>query len=222
MTKETLLDVLPPYRDEWLMINKRQEVRDIIQEILVAHNEFSSYYDTIAPYFYTGDLRTTCTKIYNFLRENVTYNEESDQVQTSALPSGIFTRGFGDCKHYALVAAGILDAIARSHPGLVNWCFCFASYKLDEKVPYHVFVVCEMSDGSTVWVDPTPGAEGMVPIWVICKRSDGTDCNYMVTGQTGKIGGCGCDKVGTPVGMSESGEVLALLLIAGLAALLLL
>lgn len=223
-TTKDLLRVMPPYMDQWVMVKRDQEVKDIIREILAVNKEFGWQYDLIAPFFWTGNLQTTCEKIYKFLLSNVAYCEESEDVQTSAIPVGILNRGFGDCKHFALFAGGVLGAISRTQGVVINWCFCFASYKLTEQVPYHVFVVCETSDGP-VWIDPTPGAEGTVPVWVICKRADGSSSDEMVTRQTGKIAGCGCEAgaaVGSVEGLNESGELLAVGLLIAVAALLLL
>lgn len=217
-TRQQLLQVLPVYRDQWTLVKKDQEVHDIISEILTAQNEFAASYDLIAPFFWAGNLKATCEKIYKFLERNISYSEEPEGIQTVSAPVGIVSRGFGDCKHYSLFVGGILGALTRR--GLViDWCFCFASYKLGETTPYHVFVVCETEDGP-MWVDPTPGAPGMVPVWVVCKRSDGADCNYMVTEQTGKIGGCGRDAVGSTAGYTDEGVVILGLLVAGIAALI--
>lgn len=225
LTRETLLDVLPPYTDQWVLVKDNQEVSDIITEILTANDHFKGYYDALAPYFWTGDIRSTCEALFGFCKRNIKYQEETDVAQTSALPTGLLHRGFGDCKHFSLFIGGVLGAIERVYNEPVNWCFCFASYKIDQRTPYHVFVVCEMPDGGYMWVDPTPGASGSVPVWVICKRGDGSDCNEMVTRETGtvgKVGNCGCSKVGSEAGYSNTGEGLLLMTALAVAALLLL
>jgi hypothetical protein len=150
------------------MINDRQTVKDIIAEVLEAHQEFSPYYDKIALYFDDSNSEKICDKIYRFLKENVKYKEESENDQTSALPTGILIRGHGDCKHFSGFSAGILDALNRTGKKL-NWCYRFASYRVLSRTPHHVFVVVK-DQGSELWIDPTPGADKLEPVWIIDKK----------------------------------------------------
>src|SRR5574337_974124 len=97
--KEILLRKLPPYRDEWITVKDDQDVHDIINEILDAHKEFAPYYDKIALYFDADTIGGVCNNLYKFCKENISYHEETADDQTTALPAGILTRGYGDCKH---------------------------------------------------------------------------------------------------------------------------
>ena len=169
VSKERLIAELPPYQDKWVMIKKEQGVPDIINEMLQAHREFAPYYDSICHYFIGRTLKDTCETLFEFCQENITYREEGEDWQSSALPTGILMRGHGDCKHYASFIAGILDAIKRTTGQKIDWHYCFASYKIDQPVPYHVFVVVETNKGP-LWVDPTPGALGKTPVWEINKK----------------------------------------------------
>jgi len=167
-TAKELLNRLPPFRDEWITINANQDVKDIIREILAAHQEFKSYYDELALYFDGSTTQQICDNIYNFLKRNVSYVEESDSDQTTAVPAGILTRGFGDCKHYASLAGGILDALNR-HGRNIDWSYRFASYSIGQRNPHHVFVV--VRDGNDeIWIDPTPGSEDKYPVWQLDKK----------------------------------------------------
>lgn len=164
-----LLDCLPPYEDVWIEINPDQNVRDIIIEVLEAHQEFAPYYDNISSFFEGETVNDTCDNIYFFLKSNITYREETPKDQTSALPAGILTRGYGDCKHYSGFAAGILDALCRQGKK-IDWCYRFASYKFLDKTPHHVFIVVNPGSSNEIWIDPTPGAETMEPVWEIDKN----------------------------------------------------
>ena len=168
MNKAALLSALPAYRDEWIVITSRQTVRSIIREVVNAHHEFAPHYDMIAGYFDQGSTKNICEGLYHFCKENIRYKEESDDEQTTALPAGILTRGFGDCKHYAGVCGGLLDALNRRGKG-IRWVYRFASYRLTSPSPHHVFVVAY--DGQNeIWIDPTPGVAGRSPIWVEDKK----------------------------------------------------
>lgn len=163
-----LLGKLPPYEDAWINIHDNQTVPDIINEVLEAHQEFALYYDKISSFFYSPDLDKVCNNIYSFLKKNIKYKEETESDQTTALPTGILTRRQGDCKHYSGFSAGILDSLKRMGHD-INWCYRFASYRMFDKTPHHVFVVVNPGKDE-IWIDPTPGANSLTPIWQMDKK----------------------------------------------------
>lgn len=169
MDRYTLLQQLPPVRDVWEVVKEDQEVPDIIKQIVRAHKANEQYYNSIALYFDADTVPEICDNIYDFLKENVEYREEGMQAQTTAVPQGILSRGYGDCKHYASMAGGILSALQRLTSKRFTWHYCFASYNITQPMPYHVFVIVTY-DHKQYWIDPTPGAEGRVPVWVVNKR----------------------------------------------------
>lgn len=200
VSKENLLAELPPYRDEWVTIADRQEVeRDIIPEIVQAHKAFAKDYDKIAPFFIGDTLKQTCENLYNFCIDNIRYKEEPEKMQTTALPAGLLTRGYGDCKAYAGFIGGCLGAISRLTGERIDWYYCFASYEIDQRVPYHVFVVVETENGP-LWVDPTPGAEGRTPVWEIKERVQGSVGTVEQVASVGSDGLLRYETVGGPVG----------------------
>ena len=170
VSKQHLLEILPPYRDEWVTITRDQDVRDIMKDIVKAHHEFAGYYDLIAPDFICPTLQETCDQLYDFCKQNIRYKEETEAKQTTALPTGILYRGYGDCKHYASFIGGVLGAVQRLTGEKINWWYCFASYKPEQRTPYHVFVVVDLPGVGEYYVDPTPGADGREPFWVIKER----------------------------------------------------
>jgi hypothetical protein len=151
--KQTLIDALPPFRNERVLIKKHQGTNDIIVEILEAHTHFGRDYDRIYEYFDTGNIYGTCQKIWNFEKQNLTYDAETGKDQSSKSPSAILHPGERvDCKHYALFASGILDAIKQNDNVKWDWFYRFASDK-DYNNVSHVFVV--VTDGKTeIWIDP--------------------------------------------------------------------
>ncbi len=168
-TIENLLAALPAYRDEWITITGRQSVGDIIAEVLNAHREFSPYYENIALFFDGETVEDIANNLYNFLKKNIRYSEEKEEDQTTAIPSGILTRGYGDCKHYSSFAGGVLDALNRLTGKKIKWSYRFASYDPFNKNPHHVFIVIE-DRGGEIWIDPTPGSETHEPVWQVDKK----------------------------------------------------
>ncbi len=163
-----LLQQLPPYQDEWLLVKQNQEVKDIRRLIEQSHKQFAGYYDQIALYFDGKSIDEICSNIDRFIRENIKYKEEPVKMQTTALPTGILVRGYGDCKHYASFSAGILNALERLTGRQINWCYRFASYNLNP-TPHHVFVVVN-DNGDEIWIDPVPGSDAAQPLWMHDKK----------------------------------------------------
>jgi hypothetical protein len=187
ITKETLLRKLPPYRDEWKLITPDQTVKDIIVEVLNAHEEFSPYYDKIALYFNDDKTDNICERLYRFCKKEIRYHEETEDDQTTALPTGVLLRGYGDCKHYAGFIGGVLGALNRQGKK-IKWNYRFASYEVFDKTPHHVFIVVRNSDGSETWIDPTPGAHSITPVWMTDKKIDTMALHRNIAGTNTGVG----------------------------------
>lgn len=171
MSKYEVLHRLPDYRDQWEMVVKRQDVDDIIAEIVGCQKRFAKYYDKFSGLFLRDSVADIAGELYDFCVHNIDYREETVKVQSSAIPTGIILRGMGDCKHYALFIGGVLGSLNRLYRAGINWCYYFAAYKPGEKEPYHVFVsVYDPVSGDELWIDPTPGASEKEPTLLIPKK----------------------------------------------------
>jgi organic hydroperoxide reductase OsmC/OhrA len=69
-------------------------------------------------------------------------------------PSAILSLGKNDCKNYALFIMGVLDSLKRK--GLIDnkIYYRFASYKLLDEIPHHVFAVIQDQSGNEYFIDP--------------------------------------------------------------------
>ena len=156
MQKNLLLGRLKPFGGNSKMLVRDQQVPDIISAMLSAHKMYASEYDKISQDFYTGDGVQTAKKLFDFLKKNVRYKIESDKKQRIMSPSAILSLGnFGaDCKTYALFIMGVLDSLKRK--GLINnkIYFRFASYRLLDEIPHHVFAVIQDQNGNEYFIDP--------------------------------------------------------------------
>lgn len=170
VSKEVLLNALPIYRDKWVTITGEQTVGDIVHEVVRSHELFARYYDQIARFFPENNPVKLADQLFDFCRENIRYQEESEEEQTTSVPQGILYRGHGDCKHYAGFIAGILDAKNRTQDCNFDWCYRFASYNILRKQPHHVFVVVKNKDAGEIWIDPTPGSFGAEPVFFTDKK----------------------------------------------------
>lgn len=136
------------------MIVRDQQVPDIISAMLSAHKMYAGEYDKISKDFYSGDGVQTAKKLFEFLKKNVQYKIESDKSQRIMSPSAILSLGKNDCKNYALFIMGVLDSLKRQ--GLINnkIYYRFASYKLLDEIPHHVFAVIQDEEGNEYFIDP--------------------------------------------------------------------
>lgn len=147
-------NALPPFRNKKETIKQWQGTDDIIYEIINTHKFYERDYNRIAYLFDTGNINNTCQGIWEFLKYNLNYNEESGEEQSVKSPAAILTPGENiDCKHYSLFAAGVLDAIKRQYGDTYTWSYRFASDKKGADEATHVFVVAK-DLGREIWIDP--------------------------------------------------------------------
>lgn len=154
MQKNLLLGRLKSFGGNSKMLVRDQQVPDIISAMLSAHKMYASEYDKISQDFYSGDGIQTAKKLFDFLKKNVQYKIESDKSQRIMSPSAILSLGKNDCKNYALFIMGVLDSLKRK--GLINnkIYYRFASYRLLDEIPHHVFAVIQDQDGNEYFIDP--------------------------------------------------------------------
>lgn len=154
MNKAYILGKLTPFGQKKILLKKDQGVPDIISAMLSAHKIYSNEYDKISQDFYAGDPIQTAKNVFQFLKKNIRYKIESENNQRIMSPSAIVSLGKNDCKNYALFILGVLDSLKRK--GLIknDIFFRFASYKLLDEIPHHVFAVIVDQDGTEYYIDP--------------------------------------------------------------------
>lgn len=134
---------------------EEQTASDILQEITIAHRDFTGDYDRIADFFQGQDIWEICEDLWQFCKRDLYYKVESVKVQNVGSPYWILTHGIVDCKNYASFIGGVLDALKRRGYRLV-WEYRFVSYKLKDIFdcePEHVFIVVNPNTDD-IWVDP--------------------------------------------------------------------
>jgi len=154
MQKNLLLGRLKQFGGNSKMLVRDQQVPDIISAMLSAHKIYASEYDKISQDFYSGDGVQTAKNLFNFLKKNVKYSIESDKNQRIMSPAAILSLSKNDCKNYALWIMGNLDSLKRK--GLIDnkIYYRFASYRLLDEIPHHVFAVIQDKNGNEFFIDP--------------------------------------------------------------------
>jgi len=156
MPKNTeLLAQLQPFANNEVLIVDDHSVGDIIGAILDTHNKYKDQYDYIYTYFVGSTPEETAKNVFNYLKANVKYNIEPEDLQTVKSPSAIIATGKSgsDCKNYALFINGVLDAFGRNEYENFDLYYRFASYDIGDQTPQHVFAVMVI-DGKEIWIDP--------------------------------------------------------------------
>jgi hypothetical protein len=147
-----LLAQLDSFKNNQKIISYDQSTNDIINAILKQHNKSLKDYDKLYCYFDGGNYIQTAKKIFKYLKENIKYEIESDNLQTVGTPSYILATKKGDCKHYSLMFAGLLDAFRRNTGENFELAYRFAAYD-GSKTPEHVFVVINPGSENEIWCD---------------------------------------------------------------------
>ena len=129
-----------------------QDAYDIINRMIVKHKACGCEYDRIASDFDAADIYQVCSRLWNFCKKNIAYDEETIERQNVSSPQTILSRGHCDCKGYALFVGGVLDALNRQG-WQIKWKYRFASDDLLNETPGHVFVVVT-DNGQEIWIDP--------------------------------------------------------------------
>lgn len=152
--KFSILGRLTPFQNKRHLIKGNQNVPDIMKAMLNAHQIYAPEYDKICMDFYAGSDIATAKKVYNFLKENIKYSIDSENNQQIMSPAGILSIGKNDCKNYALFIVGVLDALKRKGMLKGTPFFRFASYRLLDETPHHVFAVLKTTNGKEIFIDP--------------------------------------------------------------------
>lgn len=192
-----IIAALPPLQGERdVIVEGQQSVKDIMKEVLNAHQVFASDYDTIVDFFAmdADPLRS----LFQFCKNNMRYVAESEKDQTTRSPIAILmlSDNWGvDCKHYSGWIAGVIDAMNRAGYSNYDWTYRFVSYNPFDADKEHVFVVVNPG-ADEIWIDPAPVINGdgsytqrsfndrkVIPFYVTDKTP------YM---SLNRISGCNC------------------------------
>lgn len=194
ISKKKILSVLPEFKNSEIVLKKKQGVEDIVKGILKTHNQYFTDYDLISDYFYRGNVEDTCKYIFDFLKENVPYEIESENYQTLRSPGAILHFP-GDCKSFALFSNGCLDSLRRKGKLKCDLLFRFAGYGVFTDYIEHVFSVCKTGKNE-IWVDP-----------VLNNYNEKKKPNYYVDKKINNMALVGISGIYNVIGGSEVGAV---------------
>lgn len=151
-TRNSLLRKIGSLPPPTKLVLEDQDAYDIMRRMMLKHKSCGCDYDKISEDFDFADTYTVCNKLWEFCKNNLDYQEESANHQFISSPQTLLTRGYCDCKGYALFIGGVLDSLNR-HGHNIKWQYRFASDNPKTEIPGHVFIVVN-DDGNEIWIDP--------------------------------------------------------------------
>lgn len=137
-----------PVNNREKKIVDRQRTTDIMRLLLECENESSAYAPLLKKYFCTNDPMKTANKIWDYMKNNITYRKESEKKQTGKTVGRILSDGFGDCKAFATFAVCALKACG------IKANFRLAGYSRYNKIPTHIYAIA-IIQGKKIIVDGT-------------------------------------------------------------------
>lgn len=143
-----------PYQGTSKVLVQDHDTDDIMKGLVYKHYKHYSDYDKISELFWAGTPERTAANIFKYLKNNVIYEIEPAEDQTVKSPGAITKDMFGDCKHYASFANGVLCSLSRKGYPIKDVRFRYSGYDyMNPKDLHHVFSVL-VDDGKEYWIDP--------------------------------------------------------------------
>jgi hypothetical protein len=111
MNRQLLYKIAGPAKFENRLLVKNQTAADIVGAIQTAIQEAGPAAQKLALKFNTGNDQQKAEKLYYWLRQNIQYIREPSHDQTAKTIQRILADGYGDCKHFTIIAAAIMKAL---------------------------------------------------------------------------------------------------------------
>lgn len=128
---------------------RRGTTKDIINEVLNTYQDTWHTTAELAETLRRGTEEETCRAVFDFIIENVNYNEDPDGVQWIRTPARLLHDGEGDCKSMAILSASLLNNLG------IPCFFRFVSFSKNNQIT-HVYTVTE----SGIIIDPVERVNG--------------------------------------------------------------
>lgn len=101
--------IAPKYKD--ILIVRNQNTSQIAGAVVKAIKDSDVQAKLIAPYLKGGTRLQTLKNVWQFSKNNIQYERESNNLQTAKTLSRIIADKKGDCKHFTTTIASLLKAL---------------------------------------------------------------------------------------------------------------
>ena len=107
-----------------------KDIRDLLEKLIPKASDQMREY---AKKFKGASELETCKKIFNFLKNDITYLADGNE-QVIKMPSALLKKKIGDCKSFSLFTASVLDNLK------IPYIITYTSYN-ENPIPAHVYIV---------------------------------------------------------------------------------
>ena len=121
---------------------------DIMQSIALVDSRSAPDTAPVAAMFAGPDVLSTCRNIWDYLKNEITYKEDTGKVQYAQSPAQLVLSKKGDCKSFALFAASVLKNLGIPH------CYRFLWFDAAH-TQGHVYVIVPTANGQYITIDGT-------------------------------------------------------------------
>lgn len=128
---------------------RRGTTKDIINEVISTYKDTWHTTAELSQHLRRDTELNTCKAVFDFIVENVHYNEDPDGVQWVRTPARLLHDGEGDCKSMAILCASLLNNLG------IPCFFRFVSFHRNKQIT-HVYTVTE----SGIIIDPVERVNG--------------------------------------------------------------
>lgn len=142
--------MIPKAKNKRAMENPDALTRDIVASILKCYEQSNYQVKDLAPYLDTGEIYSTCKKVWQFIKSNIAYKVDPENVQWVKEPAKTWHDRQCDCKGYAIFIASLLKWLG------IKGAFRFVSFSEDDPEPTHVYVVVKNRGKEIILDDVMP------------------------------------------------------------------
>jgi hypothetical protein len=137
---------IPPAKNTKVLKYASGETKDIIREVLATYKDSKDSLHFFAPHLKGKTVLETCSNIWNFWKNNITYRADPDGVQYAKTPATVWASKICDCKSFSIACGASLHALG------IAFKFRFTSYNGNTTVPTHVYVIA-LVNGTEIILD---------------------------------------------------------------------
>jgi len=145
--RKTLSRSIANPKNKRQVISHSQTASEIATQLRRAEYNSRQMSKRLAPYFNEKDKKKVCQKIWKFLRQEIEYRKEPESDQTAKEINVFLRQGYGDCKHFATMCVGVLNAC-----GIPAW-FVLVGQSKWKRTPNHAYCQARVN-GKVITIDP--------------------------------------------------------------------
>jgi len=138
--------IQPPIGRTFVKTSDWGDTKDIIAAILEADETAPLYTADFAHSIPANNINDVCSYLYEYVRDNVNYNEDPDGRQDVQMPGVLVDRKSGDCKSMSLFCASVLSNLG------IPYKYRFISQDPKSDL-HHVYLIVKDERGREIALD---------------------------------------------------------------------